>query len=202
MLTTLPLMMMLAASPQEPTTTPATPPRYREGAQMPQDPDQPGGDTAHDGAPTDPLFDREVVATDDPAFILSAVENSRQGVVDARSAAEELASSELRAAAEKIGAQNQRTTQRLEKLASARGWRLPQANPGRESSQLSAAQGQVSGTRANANFILNQIRVHQATLAQYQAQIAGKGDAELKRVLRDSLPGYRANLEMLLTLKP
>ena len=98
--------------------------------------------------------------------------------------------------------QNQQTAQRLEKLANAKGWRLPQANPGREGSQLSPADGHVGEARANANFIVNQITVHQVTLAQYQAQIAGKGDAELKRVLRDSLPGYRANLEMLLTLKP
>jgi len=201
MLSTLPLLMMLAATPEAPAAV-ATPPRYRDGVQTPQEPGDATREDAHDGAPTDPLFKRDIVATDDPAFILSAVENSRQGVTDARSASQDLASAELRAAAQKIGAQNERTTQRLEKLATAKGWRLPQANPARESSLSSATEGQVSGTRANANFILHQIGVHEATLAQYQAQIGGKGDADLKRVLRDSLPGYRANLELLLTLKP
>jgi hypothetical protein len=36
----------------------------------------------------------------------------------------------------------------------------------------------------------------------YRAQLAGKGDAELKRALRETLPGYEKNLRMLLELPP
>jgi hypothetical protein len=194
MLSTLPLLMMLADTP------PTTQPRYREvpapqGQHEVRDPNV-------QGTPTDPLFDRAFVATDDPAFILAAVENSRQGVVDARTASQDLGSAELRAAAEKIGTQNRETLQKLEKLANAKGWRLPQPNSGRDSSVPTAADAQVGEARANANFILSQIAAHQNTLAQYQAQLAGKGDSDLKRVLRDSIPGYRANLDLLLRLKP
>jgi hypothetical protein len=39
-------------------------------------------------------------------------------------------------------------------------------------------------------------------VAQYRAQIAGKGDADLKRALKDALPGYEKNRDLLLTLKP
>jgi len=200
MLSMLPLLVMLA------DTEATTQPRYRDvpaaQAQQSQQPVDQGRDPAVDGTPTDPLFDRAFVATDDPAFILTAVENSRQAVVDARAASQDLTSAELRAAAQKTGAQNRATMQRLEKLANAKGWRLPQPNAGRENSVPAASAGQPGDTRANANFILNQIAAHQNTLAQYQAQISGKGDAELKRVLRESIPGYRANLDLLLTLKP
>jgi hypothetical protein len=53
----------------------------------------------------------------------------------------------------------------------------------------------------SADFIVNQIRLHQTTIAQFRAQSAGNGDAELRRVLREALPGYQKNLEMLLGLK-
>ena len=39
-------------------------------------------------------------------------------------------------------------------------------------------------------------------MAQYRAQIAGKGDPDLKRELKQALPGYERNLELLLKLKP
>jgi hypothetical protein len=58
-----------------------------------------------------------------------------------------------------------------------------------------------SPVRMSADFIVNQIRLHQTTIAQFRAQAAGQGDAELRRVLREALPGYQKNLEMLLGLK-
>ena len=180
------LLLMLAAAPPDQTTLPRHP-----------DPDPVEHHAQRDGTPTDPWFDKPFVATDDPAFILSAVESVRQGTLDAHQAAGQLGRPELRAAAEKIGAQNEATMRRLEKVAQARGWRLPQENPARESTLPTATE-----KRANADFILNQITFHQNTVAQYRAQIAGKGDAELKRALKDALPGYQKNLDLLLTLKP
>ena len=180
------LMLMLADAPPEQTTMPRRPAA---------DPVEQAAAPANDKP--DPYFDREHVATDDPAFILQAVENTRQGVLDARSAARSLSNPRLREVAEKIGAQNQATNQRLEKVAQRKGWRLPQANPARDSALPSTA-----APRANANFILTQLSLHQNTVAQYRAQIAGKGDPDLKRELRQALPGYQRNLELLLELKP
>lgn len=180
------LLLMFADAPPEQTTLPRHP-----------DPDPVEHQQQREGTPTDPWFDRPHVATDDPAFILSAVESARQGALDARKAAGQLGRPELRAVAEKIGAQNETTTHRLEKVAQAKGWRLPQQNPERESTLPPA-----SAKRTNADFILNQITFHQNTVEQYRAQIAGKGDPELKRVLKDALPGYQKNLDLLLTLKP
>jgi hypothetical protein len=149
------------------------------------------------GTPTDPLFDKRYVATDDPAFILTAVESSRQAVLDARTATEDLVPQHLRDAAVKIGKQNDATNQKLEALAKSKGWRLPDNNPMRRTTL-----GVPGAPRTNANFIVNQIAFHEATLAQYRAQIGGKGDAQLRRALREQLPGYEKNLDMLLKLKP
>ena len=149
------------------------------------------------GVPTDPLFDRKLVATDDATFILTAVENTRQALLDAQGASQSLGSDALRETAQAISAQNAETTRKLESLAKRKGWRLPQDNPARAST-LPAAPPH----RAGANFILNQITAHQTTLAQFRAQIAGKGDAELKSTLKQALPGYEKNLERLLTARP
>ena len=180
------LMLMLADAPPEQTTMPRRP-----AADPVQQAERPDSDTP------DPYFDRAHVATDDPAFILQAVENTRQGIVDARAAARALANPQLREVAQKIGAQNEATNQRLEKVAQRKGWRLPQANPGRDS-----ALPDTTASRANADFILTQLSFHQNTVAQYRAQIAGKGDPDLKRELQQALPGYERNLELLLKLKP
>jgi len=145
--------------------------------------------------PTDPLFDREHVATDDPAFMLIAIESSRQGVVDARSVEQKLRQSGVRVAAERIRRQNETTARRLEALANAKGWRLPADNPQRASTLPVAGEA-----RTAANFIVGQIAAHEATIAQFRAQLGGKGDAEVKRALRDALPGYQENLDLLLGL--
>ena len=180
------LLLLFAGAQQDQTTLPRHP-----------DPDPVEGQAHREGTPTDPLFDRDYVATDDPAFILTAVENARQGAVDAQAAARVLGKPSLAAAAQKIGEQNASTSRKLERLAASKGWRLPQQNPGRDSTNQSAPP-----VRAGADFIVKQIAFHENTLAQYRAQIAGKGDADLKRTLREALPGYQQNLELLLTLKP
>jgi predicted outer membrane protein len=146
--------------------------------------------------PTDPLFDRQFVATDDPAFVLGAIESSRQGVIDARSAAELLRKEELRKAATSIERQNEATRTRLETLAKRKGWRMPESNPQRATTLPASGDA-----RTAADFIVNQISYHETTLAQFRAQLGGQGDAELKRALSDSLPGYQKNLDLLLRLK-
>jgi hypothetical protein len=146
--------------------------------------------------PTDPLFDRQFVATDDPAFVLGAIESTRQGVIDAQSAAEAFRKDELREAAALIERQNESTRDRLEAIAKRKGWRIPEGNPQRATTLTAGGD-----TRAAADFIVNQISYHQSTLAQFRAQLAGDGDAELKRVLSDSVPGYQKNLDLLLRLK-
>ena len=145
--------------------------------------------------PTDPLFDREYVATDDPAFVLLAIESTRQGIVDARNAQGILRDADLVDAAARIRKQNETTYQLLETLAKGKGWRLPADNPQRASTFRTAGEA-----RTAANFIVSQIATHEATIAQFRAQLGGKGDAQLKRALRETLPGYQENLHLLLRL--
>ena len=168
----------------------STPTLPRHGDVVPVD-ERPSGQEH----PTDPLFDREYVATDDPAFVLLAVESARQGIMDARSAQGVLRNAYLVAAAERIRRQNESAYQRLEALAKDKGWRLPADNPQRGSTFQTGSEA-----RTAANFIVSQIATHQATIAQFRAQLGGKGDAQLKRALRDTLPGYQENLDLLLHL--
>jgi hypothetical protein len=146
--------------------------------------------------PTDYLFDRKHIATDDPAFVLTAIESTRQGIIDARTAEKLVRNAGIRDAAAKIERQNEATRVRLEALATAKGWRVPDGNPNRESTFMAAGE-----MRTAANFIVSQIAFHEATIAQYRAQLGGKGDAELKRALRATLPGYQENLDLLLRLE-
>jgi hypothetical protein len=185
MLEVLGLVLLFANPPQETTTLPR---RFDDASLQQQQ--------RRDGTPTDPWFDKQFVATDDPAFILTAVDSGRQGIEDARALGAE-APAELAAAARKIEHQSRETTSKLESLAGRKGWRLPDDNPGRAPSVSKAGPA-----RTRANFIVRQIAYHQATIAMYRAQIAGKGDAELKRALRQTLPGYEDNLRILLELPP
>ena len=148
------------------------------------------------GAPTDPLFDKAYVATDEPAFVLSVIESARQGELDARNAAQALSKPELRDAASRIGRLNSSTRKRLEVLAKSKGWRLPDNNPDRASTLPVA-----NDSRTAANFIKQQISFHENTVAQFRAQLNGSGDQDLKRELREALPGYEQNLELLLRVK-
>lgn len=136
-------------------------------------------------------------ATDDPAFILTAVESSRQALLDTRGESQALANEDLRAIAQQIARRNEQTLQLLEGLAKRKGWRLPAQNPERATT-LPAAPAH----RAGANFIVHQISFHESTVAQFRAQIEGSGDADLKHALKKVLPGYERNLHVLLAAKP
>jgi hypothetical protein len=149
------------------------------------------------GTPTDPLFDKPYVATDEPAFVLSVIESARQGELEARSAAETLSNAELRDTAARIGRQNTATRTRLEILAKSKGWRSPAKNPDRASTLPAGHEA----ARNDANFIVQQISFHENTVAQFRAQLNGSGDPDLKRELREALPGYQKNLELLLRVK-
>jgi hypothetical protein len=191
MLEMLSIVMLLAETPAQ-TTLPRhpDPPAANAPSAEQRRPTDPPPDRA------DPYFDRPLQATDDAAFMLSAVEGVRQGVIDSRAAASGLPTPELRSAAQKIGEQQQATLAKLETLAKAKGWRLPQSN-----SERTNTVAVTNATRTSADFIVHQIASHQNTLDQFRAQIGGQGDAELKRALRAALPGYQKNLEMLLGLK-
>jgi hypothetical protein len=179
-------ILLFANSPESQTTLPRIP-----------DPVPVAKQDAREGEPTDPLFSRAYVATDDPAFVLTAVESGRQGIADARALGVR-ATPTLRDAATVIEQHERATTEKLEALAKQKGWRLPDDNPNRAST-LKPGEGV---TRTRANYLLGQIAYHLATVDQYRAQIAGKGDADLKRTLRAALPGYEKNLQKLLQIEP
>jgi hypothetical protein len=177
MYATVAMLLLLGTDPQQ---------------EMKQDVPQP----QQQGQPTDPLFDKPYVATDAPAFVRSLIESTRQGELDARSAAETLSKQDLRDTAARIGRQNGATRARLELLAKSKGWQMPEKNPERTTTVPDG-----KATRTDANFIVQQISFHENTLAQFRAQLNGSKDADLKRELREAIPGYEKNLEMLLRVK-
>jgi predicted outer membrane protein len=185
MLTTFALALLYAGSPPDQTTLPRHP-----------NPDSVQRQDPSEGAPTDPWYDGKFVATDDAAFILTAVESTRQAALDSRLALDHIKRSQVREAAQSISAQYDATTHELEALAKKHGWRLPADNPARKSSLA-----QADGARGDANYVINQIRYHENTLAQFRAQSQGNGDPELKQTLEKSVPAFQRNLEMLLNLK-
>ena len=104
------LMLMLANAPPEQTTMPR----------------RPAADPVKQAAArtvTRPILTSIAghVATDDPAFILQAVENTRQGNARCARRCAQLDNPQLREAAQKIGAQNKATNQRLEEGRAAQG---------------------------------------------------------------------------------
>jgi predicted outer membrane protein len=145
--------------------------------------------------PTDPLFDRELIATDDAAFVRDAIEGGRQAIVEARIAERRLHTADLRAAAGQIARQNETTCAQLEKLATSRGWPIPEDHDQRKDAVEDSAKA-----RTAANFIVSQIAFHEVTLAKFRAQLGGDGDASLKNTLRNAVPRYQENLELLLRL--
>jgi len=183
---TLAAILLFANSPESQTTLPRQP-----------DPDPVAQQAKRAGDRTDPWFNRAYVATDDPAFVLTAIESGRQGIADAQALGAR-ATPALREAATRIEQHARATNEKLESLAKRKGWRLPDDNPDRAVT-LQAGDGPA---RTRANYLLNQIAHHQATVEQYRAQIAGKGDPELKRALRAALPGYEENLQTLLQIEP
>ncbi len=147
-----------------------------------------------EGTPTDPLFDKPLVATDDPTFVRNAIEASRQGVFDAQSAG--ALGPQVEDAAEMLKRQYGATRDQLEQLAKRRSWPLPDEVERRTPTVQDGA-----ATRKGADFIVSQIAAHQVAVKQFRAQLAGTKDADLKRALGESLAGYERNLEMLVGLQ-
>jgi hypothetical protein len=183
---TIAAVLLFANSPESQTTLPRRP-----------DPVSAAQPATREGEKTDPWFNRSYVATDDPAFVLTAVESGRQGIADARALGAN-ATPELRDAATRIEQHGRATNEKLEAIAKRKGWRLPDDNPNRAPTLKPGD----SLARTRANYLLSQISYHQATVDQYRAQLGGKGDPELKRALRAALPGYEKNLQTLLQIEP
>ena len=83
--------------------------------------------------------------------------------------------------AERIDAREARSARETQGLAPA----------GEKSGPRVHAGGRAATRRTGADFIVQQISFHESTVAQFRAQLNGKGDADLKRELREALPGYQ-----------
>ena len=159
---------------------------------------------SREGTPTDPYFDRGYVATDDPAFMLAGGRERAPGRDRcAQRGARPLDNAELR--------RRRGEDRRAERghVAQARaGCQPPRAGACR--SPIPRATSSVNGSSMATTMASTRCapmrtssctrsRFMRTRVAQYRAQIAGKGDADLKRALREAVPGYQRNLERLLS---
>ena len=175
MLASLMLLLLLSDAQRDHLAAP-----WRRGARR-------CSDRADRNIPPIRLFDREYVATDDPAFVLLAIESTRQGIVDARSA-----QSILREARPGGRGRTDPQAERNALINVSKRWPKARAGACRPTIPQRASTLRTAGeARTAANFIVSQIATHEATIAQFRAQLGGKGDAQLKRALRETLPGYQ-----------
>ena len=86
------------------------------------------------------------------------------------------------------------SSQKLQSLASRKGWTLPSA----ASADADQAMTSTSGSGSfDDRFLADQIRMHREAISLYRAQASGGSDPDLRQFARDQLPHLEHHLEML-----
>jgi putative membrane protein len=130
----------------------------------------------------------------DATFLSKAVEANRTEIAQAQAALNSAQRSDTKNAASDLLEDHQRSGQRLQQLASSKGWTLPTA-ASMESDQTRAMTP--SGSFDDDRYIADQIRAHRDAIALYRAEATGGTDPELRQFARDQLPTLEHHLEML-----
>ena len=130
----------------------------------------------------------------DATFLGKAVEANRTEIAQAQAALNSAQRSDTKNAARDLLEDHQRSGQRLQQLASSKGWTLPAA-ASMESDQTRAMT--TSGSFDDDRYIADQIRAHRDAIALYRSEATGGTDPELRQFARDQLPTLEHHLEML-----
>ncbi|HET9693586.1 MAG TPA: DUF4142 domain-containing protein [Steroidobacteraceae bacterium] len=131
----------------------------------------------------------------DATFLRKAIEADRMEIASAQAALDNAQRTDTKNAARMILEDHQQSSQKLEALASRKGWTLPSASATAESDQaLTNASG--SGS-FDDRFMADQIRMHREAISLYRAQASSGSDPELRQFARDQLPHLEHHLEML-----
>jgi putative membrane protein len=132
----------------------------------------------------------------DAAFLRKAVEGDRLEIASAQAALESAQRQDTRNAAQMILDDHRQSSQKLEQLASRKGWTLPSAATTAESDQARMASTEAGGS-FDDRFMADQIRMHREAISLYRAQASGGSDPDLRQFARDQLPHLEHHLEML-----
>ena len=129
----------------------------------------------------------------DATFLQKAMEGGREEVQNAQVAMRNAQRAEVRNAASMMLEDHTRTNQKLEQLASTKGWDMPAASDMAESDQSRLG----TGAAFDDNYLEQEIRHHREAISLYRAQAASGSDPELRQFAKETLPGLEHHLEML-----
>jgi putative membrane protein len=131
----------------------------------------------------------------DATFLRKAAEGDRMEIASAQAALDSAQRTDTKNAARMILEDHQASSQKLQALASRKGWTLPDASDAAESDQ---AMNTASGSGSfDDRFMADQIRMHREAISLYRAQASSGSDPDLRQFARDQLPHLEHHLEML-----
>jgi putative membrane protein len=130
----------------------------------------------------------------DATFLRKAVEGDRLEIASAQAALDQAERTDTKNAARMILEDHRNSSQKLQSLASRKGWTLPSAASADADQAMTSASG--SGS-FDDRFLADQIRMHREAISLYRAQASGGADPDLRQFARDQLPHLEHHLEML-----
>jgi putative membrane protein len=135
----------------------------------------------------------------DATFLRRALEGGREEVQRAEVAMRNAQRAEVRNVASTMHEEHRRSNEKLEQLASRKGWDVPAATDIAATDTAESDQQRRMGTGAayDDNYLEEEIRHHRETIALYRAQTSSGSDPDLRQFAQDSLPTLEHHLEML-----
>jgi putative membrane protein len=133
----------------------------------------------------------------DATFLRKAMEGDRLEIASAQVALDQAQRTDTKNAARMIIEDHQQSSQKLQSLASRKGWTLPSAA---SDASADADQPMTSAAASGSfddRFVADQIRMHREAISMYRAQVAGGSDPDLRQFASDQLPHLEHHLEML-----
>lgn len=157
------------------------------------DPATTTGSAAAAGAST-MAADANSLQGQDAQFLRQAMESDRMEIASAQAALANAERSETKTAAQMLLQDHQQSSQKLQQLASRKGWPMPVGISSAESDQ---ARMTSAGAGFDDRFMAEQIRMHRDAIALFRQQVASGSDPDLRQFASEQLPHLEHHLEML-----
>lgn len=130
----------------------------------------------------------------DATFLRKVLEGDRLEIASAQAALDQAQRTDTKNAARMILEDHRSSSEKLQALASRKGWTLPSATSADADQAMTATSG--SGS-FDDRFLADQIRMHREAISLYRAQASSGSDPDLRQFARDQLPHLEHHLEML-----
>lgn len=130
----------------------------------------------------------------DAEFLRRALQSDRLEIASAQAALNNAQRPETREAARMLLEDHQASSQKLQQLASRKGWAMPAGGMNAEADQ---ARMPAAGADFDSRFTAEQVRMHREAIALFREQVAGGSDPDLRQFAKEQLPHLEHHLEML-----